>query len=381
MAVGIAVALGIKDGGIRGIDHPIAVHILHIVVERVDGLAGRNATRVIPHEAIVNGRHLGAGLEPVVAAAQQRQLLVHHAGQLPLEREERGGDVAIGAAVIRAEGNGRVGRIRKGLVAVDHIEIREIPGGQQEGVVGRPVVDRRRAFDRQHFAAAQDRFVNLDQPETINVGETQGDVAFPPLPRLLHQAHIGVDRIVKQIRHALPEGIDPRQRAFDPAFRQRGLRPLRPATGVGRRRRGNISRVRGEARPVAHRQVVVRQRQQTGALDDVAHFAHDGPRREGRGRFRIGSRDRQPLAGIKSRDEAFELGVDDRANPHVGIRVKFEGEHVAGRAQERGRHFDEEGQGTESSRRGRGRGIAGGVAVDDRHERLVQIDLRAITPD
>ena len=323
---------------------------------------------------------MGAGLESVVAAAQQRELLVHHAGQLPLEGEERGGDVAIGAAVVRTVGYGRVGRIRKGLVAVDHIEIRKIARSEQQGIVGRPVVNRRRAFDRQHFAAAQDRFVNLDQPKTIDVGETQGDVALPPLPRLLHQAHIGVDRVVKQIRHALPEGINPRQRAFDPAFRQRGLRPLRPATGVGRRRRGNVSRIRRQARAIAHRQIVVRQRQQTGALDHVAHFAHDGSRREGGGRFRRGRRDRQPLAGIKTRDEAFELGIDDRANPHVGIRVKFEGEHVASRAQERGRHFEEQGQRAEAiARRGRGRGVAGGVAIDDRHERLVQIDLRAIT--
>ena len=372
-------ALRIKDGGIGGTDHPVGVHILHVVIQRIDRLAGRNAARVIPDEAVVNGRHLRARLEHIVAAAQQRQFLVDHAGQLPLEGEERGRDVAIGAAVVRPVGNGRVGRIRKGLVAVDHIKVRQVARRQQEGVVRRPVVDRRRAFNRQHFAAAQNRLVNLDQPKRIDIGETQSDVAFPALARLLHQTHIGVDRIIKQVRHALPEGINPRQRAFDPAFRQRGLRPLRPATGVGRRRGRHVARIRGQPRPVPHRQVIVRQRQQTRPFDHVAHLADNGAGREGGRRFRRGGRDRQPLAGIKTRDEAFEPGVDARAHPRVGIRVKFEGEHVARRAQERSRHFDEQGQRAEAvARRGRGRGIAGGVAVDDRHERLVQINLRAI---
>ena len=80
VTVGIAVTLREE---LRGVRHPhvaVGVHVADVVVERVDGFAGENAAGVIPDEAIVERRDAAAGLEEVVASAQQAEFFIHQRG-------------------------------------------------------------------------------------------------------------------------------------------------------------------------------------------------------------------------------------------------------------------------------------------------------------
>ena len=226
MAIGVAMALGIRERGIGRIDHPVAIRVFDIVIQGVNRFSGRNPAGVIPDQPVIDRGHLGARLQGIVAAAQKRQFFVDHPGQLPLEGKQRRGHIPVDGPAVDPVGNGRIRRVGIGLVPMDHIQIGKVTGRQQERIVGRAIVDRRRPVDRQHLAPPQNGLVDFNQPKIIDVRQIEGDVALPPLPGLLHQTHVRADGVAEQIRGALLEGIDARQGPLDPAFRQRGLRPF-----------------------------------------------------------------------------------------------------------------------------------------------------------
>ena len=74
---------------------------------------------------------------------------------------ERGRLRAIGF-IVSAKRNGGILGIRISLVAQEHVQIREPAGRQEQRIVGRAVIDRRRARDAQAQSALQHRFVGLD---------------------------------------------------------------------------------------------------------------------------------------------------------------------------------------------------------------------------
>ena len=75
MAVGVAVALGIEDGGIGGVDHAIAVLVGDVVIQRIDHLAGVNTISVVPVQMIIDREQIHPGRETVIPPAQQGQIL------------------------------------------------------------------------------------------------------------------------------------------------------------------------------------------------------------------------------------------------------------------------------------------------------------------
>ena len=372
VAVGVAMTLRVKQRRIRRADHAIAIHVLDIIIEGINRLTRVDAASIIPHQPIIDWVHFRAGLERVVAAAQEGQLFVEHGSELAFERKEGGADIAVGPAAVRREGNGGVGRIRVSLVADDHIEVGEVAGGEEQGIVGRPVIDRRGAFDAEHFAAAQNRFVDFNEPHFIDIGEIEGDVALPAPARLLHQTHIGVDRIAKEVRHPLLEGIDARESPFDPALRQLRLHPLRPAAV------GHISRIARLPCAHAHREIIVRQRQQAVALDHVLAFAPDAPGQLAIRLARTG-RHRDPTRAVFGLHLTLEAHINGRGRVPIGVRIELDGNDVFRRPQNRRRDFvDQPQRRIGGARRGDRRRIGATRTVDHRDLRLVDIDIGTI---
>ena len=245
VAVGVAVALREGLGGIGRVDHTVGVEVLDVVVLGVDDLARVDAPGEVPIQAVVGRRRLHPGLHEVVTTAQKAQLLFQERGQLTGEAELGGGHAAFGGAA-GAGGDGRIGRVGLGLVTQERVQVVEVAGHQQQGVVGRAIVDP--GVDAQVATAPKHRLVDLHQTGVVDVFEVEGDGTLPSATSLADDTDVGVDRVVVEILDALLERVDARQHPLDPALGQLGLGPARP---LADERVGRVHRA------VPHRQVVV----------------------------------------------------------------------------------------------------------------------------
>ena len=142
---GVAVALREEDPGVELVDVAVEVLVGDVVGQRVGDLAV--ARGEVPEEPVVDRPRRSVGVR-VVATAQQRELLVEQRIELVLEgedgRRERAVDVAAGA-----EADHRVLGVGVGLVAEQGVEVGDPRRDEEQRLVGRRVVDRRRAVDRQ----------------------------------------------------------------------------------------------------------------------------------------------------------------------------------------------------------------------------------------
>ena len=258
MTVGVAMALRIGLGRIQCIQHAIVVEILDVVVLNVDDLARIDATGEVPVHAVVGGGRLHARLHEIIPTAEQGQFLFQQGADLTGEAELRRGHATVGGFA-SSDRDGRIGGVRVSLIPHQGVEIVQIAGHEQQGIIGGAIVDP--GIDAQIASPAEDRLVDLDQSGAVDVVETQCDGPFPTATRLRQHADIGVDRIVVQVGHALLEGIDPGQHPLDPTLGQLRLRPSRPLTDL------RIGRV---GRAISHDEVVVRQHAHAGATQGVA---------------------------------------------------------------------------------------------------------------
>ena len=228
VAVGVAVALGEHALGVGRIDFAVAGgaarFFADVVIGGVERFARVDAAGEVPVEAVVGGRDRNAGREKIVATAQEGELLVEHTLHLAFEGEARGVDLGAGGAAIDRDGG--VGRVGVGLIAEEGVEVVQVTGREQEGVVGRRIVVP--GIDADGLSAVEHRLVDFDQSEAVDIGEAEGDVALPAFSGLGQQRHIGVHRIVVQVGDALVEGIDPGQHPLDPSFDQLRGHPARP---------------------------------------------------------------------------------------------------------------------------------------------------------
>ena len=246
--VGVAVALRVHDRGVVGVDDAVgrlAGVLLDVVVEGIDHLAGADAAGVVPDEPVIDRCRADTRDKEVVAAAEECELLVGEAGDLALEGKEGGGDVAI-ACVLGADADGGVGGIGPCLVAEGKIQVMEVSGREEEGVVGGAVVVA--GLDAEHAAAAEDGLVDLDEAVVVDRVHVEGDVALPSTAGLGEEADVGVDRVVEHVLQPLAEGVDPGEHALDPALGELGRGPCGPLA---------IQRVGRIHRTVAHHDVVV----------------------------------------------------------------------------------------------------------------------------
>ncbi len=199
------------------------------------------------------------GREKIIAAAHQRQLLFEQRRDLALEGKHRGGHGTVGL-VLGANADSGVGRVGGRLIAEHHVKVVEITGGQQQRVVGRPIIIA--GINAQRAAAAQDRFIDLNQAMAVQRVRIQRDVSLPAMAGLLDDAGVGVDGVVEQIAGALIERIDARQHSLNPALSQ-----LRPAPGGPL----IIERMVGVGRTVTHDHIVIRKRLDARAADGVTN--------------------------------------------------------------------------------------------------------------
>ena len=291
VAVGVAVAHRVLPRGIGGIDRSVGLRFLtlpDVIVKGIDHLSGIDAAGVIPRQAVVEGAVLNTGGESVVTSAQENSLLFEKGSNLSLEGEAGGGcfaeelrealrDRGIGHQRdgLGVEEDHRIGRIGKRLIPDNLVEVGEIPGGQKQGIIGGPVVDRGCPVDAEGFPAVENGLVDLDQSDLIHIVEGQGHVPLPPGACLGEEADIGVDGVIEEIAEPLTEGVDPGKDPLDPPFHQGWLGPLGPVavlrsvaeeSGV----RG-LPFFRGEG-PIAHGDVVVAEGQERlrPAPEDIA---------------------------------------------------------------------------------------------------------------
>ena len=99
---------------------------LDVVVQRVDRLAAVDAASVVPIQAVVAGRGADAGANRIIATTEQRDFFIERTRDLAFEGKTAG--VHGGAVAFIIDGNGRVRRIRVGLVADEGVEVVEITG-------------------------------------------------------------------------------------------------------------------------------------------------------------------------------------------------------------------------------------------------------------
>ena len=255
--VGVAVALGEHPLGVGGIEDPVgrrrAGFLPDVIVHRIERLAGIDALGVVPIQAIIRGRAGDRRREGIIAAAEQGEFLFDHVFHLALEGEPRGVHFGHRGGVVERDGG--IGGIGVGLVAENRVEIAQITGRQQERVVHERFVVPR--VDADVFAAIEDGFVNFDQAKIVDAGKIQGDVALPPGTGGREQAHVGVHRIVVEIRDPLIKRIDARQDAFDPAGHEARIHPIGPGVRV---RAGDIGCP--SLGLVAHGEIIVAQQNQ-----------------------------------------------------------------------------------------------------------------------
>ena len=287
MTVGVAMALRIGLGRIQCIQHAIVVEILDVVVLNVDDLARIDATGEVPVHAVVGGGRLHAGLHEIIPTSEQGQFLFQQGADLTREAELRRGHATVGGFA-SSDRDGRIRGIRIGLIPHQGVEIVQIAGHEQQGVIGGAIVDP--GIDAQVSPPAEDRLVDLDQSGAVDVVEIQRDGPFPTATRLRQHTDVGIDRIVVQVSHTLLEGIDPGEHPLDPTLGQLRLRPPRPLSDL---RIGRIGRA------IPHDEVVVRQYAHAGTTQGVAR--HRRPALQG-----------QPLrhGGVHRRRSAVDRSGD-----------------------------------------------------------------------
>ena len=228
VSVGIAVALGEHALGVGLVDGAIgggaAGFFFDVIIGGVDGFAAVDAVGVIPEEAVVGGGGGDAGADAIVAAAEEGEFFVEGAGDLALEGEAAGVD---GAGV---EGNGGVSGVGVGLVAEEGVEVVEVAGGEDEGVVGVGVVGV--GVDAHAFSAVEHGFVDFDEPGIVDGAHGEGEIAFPAGTGLGEHADVGIEFVVVEVFDALFEGIDGGEDAFDPPFVELWRHPAGPSGGA-----------------------------------------------------------------------------------------------------------------------------------------------------
>ena len=378
VTIGIAVTLRIELRGIGGVHLSVTSDFLDVIVQRIHRLAGINPARVVPEQSVIDWRDAGAGLEEVIATTEQREFFIEHARKLTLKGKERGHDIPKDARRFR-HNSGRVGdrRIRRvgiSLVAEDHIKIVQVTGSEDECVVRGGVVDRHDGVDREILATVQDRLVNLDEAEVIDARQRERDVTFPPGAGLGEQAYLGIHRVIEQVGDTLLEGVDASQGALDPAFRKLWVHPARP----GAARRG-VS-WRAGFRPVAHREVVIRERQQARSLDGMAALAFHTEAEETLRIGRLGSAGEfQPVGQHSTFARTLDPHIYRREGARIGVGVELHGDRVVARQQRASRDFKQDRQRIEQrALRRRERSVLLAGHIPDGDSRLVEIDDRTI---
>ena len=253
--------------GVRSVDDAVGRgatgFFADVVIYLVDGGSGDDATRVIPIQPVVGWRDGDARAEEIVATTQKREFFLEHSGDLTFERKMRRAHITGGIAVV--DGDGGIDGVGVGLVAVEGVEIGEITGDEEEGVVGARVVVT--GIDRHIFGAVEDGLVDFDEAKIIDVFEREGDVALPALAGLGEHTHVGVDGVVIEIATALFEGVDGVEDALDPAGDELGWHPAGPG-GAGHVVGGGLG-------PVAHREVIVAHDEERVAEGRGGRAAHD----------------------------------------------------------------------------------------------------------
>ncbi len=270
MTPGVAVALRELDARVELVEHAVVVDVVDVVALRIGHLPVAGGE--VPEQPVVDrpGRDRAVGC---VATAQQHQLFFQQRGQLVLEVEDTRRKRE--AAVAGGDADGRVLRVGKGLVAQQGIEIDDARSHQQDGVVGRTEVHRRRAVHRKLHGAAHDRGVGLDQADIVQIVRVvvERDRPLESLAELNQHAGEVVGRGLAEVLHPGLERVEPVEHALDPAFGQ--LRQLIQGIAAGRA---------GEAAPeslvvaagqaaIARQVPVVRKRPDVGALDADLHRA------------------------------------------------------------------------------------------------------------
>ena len=203
------------DPGIELVDHAVVVLVADVVGLLVGNLAVTGGE--VPEQSVVDRARRDRAVGGV-AAAQQHQLFVQQCGELVLEIEYARRQREL--AAIGGDTNRRILGIGEGLVAQQRVKIDQARGDQQDGIVGRPEIDRRRAIDRQLQRPPHDRGVGLDQAQRIEVVRiiVECDRTLEALAELDQHAGVVVGRGLSEVLDPRLERIEPVEHALDPAF-------------------------------------------------------------------------------------------------------------------------------------------------------------------
>ena len=119
MTIGITMTLRIHLLSILSIDQSVKALVLvlgDVVVKGIDHLPSVDSTGIVPIKPIVCWSRADTGLKKIVPSPKQPKFLLQQARDLPLKREQRGGNTTkftIGGSYT----NGWVGRVSSRLVA------------------------------------------------------------------------------------------------------------------------------------------------------------------------------------------------------------------------------------------------------------------------